>query len=54
MTTKPRECFKEHSCLTVQAGSIADYLPKYLEQIVQFGYAHTPYALDAPAHEATS
>lgn len=47
-----------HECRHVQqyeqAGSIAEYLPKYLRQIVQFGYAYAPYELDARAHEATS
>ena len=34
-----------------QAGSIAAFLPVYLQQIVQFGYARAPLELDARAHE---
>lgn len=34
-----------------QAGSIAAYLPKYLQQIAQFGYSDAPYEVDARAHE---
>lgn len=45
-----------HECRHVhqyeQAGSIAEYLPKYLQQIVQFGYTDAPYEVDARAHEA--
>ena len=45
-----------HECRHVQqyeqAGSIAAYLPKYLQQIVQFGYTDAPYEIDARAHEA--
>jgi hypothetical protein len=40
-----------HECRHVQqyeqAGSIAAYLPKYLQQIVQFGYTNAPYEIDA-------
>lgn len=47
-----------HECRHVQqyeqAGSIAEYLPKYLQQIVQFGYTDAPYEVDARAHEATA
>jgi hypothetical protein len=34
-----------------QAGSIAAFLPTYLQQIVQFGYANAPLEIDARAHE---
>ncbi len=34
-----------------QAGSIAAFLPVYLQQIVQFGYANAPLEADALAHE---
>lgn len=37
-----------------QAGSIAAYLPLYLQQIVHFGYANAPYEVDARAHEAAA
>ena len=44
-----------HECRHVQqyeqAGSIAAYLPKYLQQIVQFGYKDSPYEIDARVHE---
>jgi hypothetical protein len=44
-----------HECRHVhqyeQAGSIAAFLPRYLEQIARFGYANAPYELDARAHE---
>ena len=44
-----------HECRHVQqyeqAGSIAAYLAKYLQQIVQFGYRDSPYEVDARAHE---
>ncbi len=47
-----------HECRHVQqyeqAGSIAAYLPMYLQQIVQFGYASAPYEIDARAHEAAA
>jgi hypothetical protein len=33
------------------AGSIAAFLPGYLQQIVEFGYDKAPYELDARAHE---
>jgi len=33
------------------AGSIAAFLPVYLQQIVQFGYAKAPLEVDARAHE---
>ena len=36
-----------------QAGSIAAFLPGYLKQIVQFGYASAPLEHDARAHERT-
>ncbi len=36
-----------------QAGSIRDFLPGYLQQIVQFGYADAPLERDACAHERT-
>ena len=34
-----------------QAGSIADFLPVYLQQIVTFGYNNAPFEIDARAHE---
>jgi hypothetical protein len=34
-----------------QAGSIAAFLPGYLQQIVTVGYANAPLELDARAHE---
>ncbi|MFQ5962449.1 MAG: hypothetical protein ACE5MG_13750 [Candidatus Methylomirabilales bacterium] len=34
-----------------QAGSIAAFLPGYLQQIVAFGYTDAPLELDARAHE---
>lgn len=37
-----------------QAGSIAAFLPGYLQQIVQFGYAGAPLELDACAHERSN
>lgn len=47
-----------HECRHVhqyeQAGSIAAYLPRYLQQIAQFGYTHAPYEVDARAHEAAA
>jgi hypothetical protein len=33
------------------AGSIAAFLPIYLQQIVGFGYANAPFEADARAHE---
>ena len=47
-----------HECRHVQqyehAGSIAKYLPQYLQQIAQFGYTDAPYEVDARAHEAAA
>lgn len=44
-----------HECRHVhqyeRAESIATYLPKYLQQIVEFGYTDAPYEVDARAHE---
>jgi hypothetical protein len=44
-----------HECRHVsqyeRAGSIAAFLPLYLQQIVQFGYQDAPYEIDARAHE---
>jgi hypothetical protein len=34
-----------------QGGSIADFLPGYLLQVVQYGYENAPYERDASAHE---
>ena len=34
-----------------QAGSIAEFLPKYLQQIVTFGYHNAPFEKDACDHE---
>lgn len=36
-----------------QAGSIAAFLPRYLQQVVQLGYANTAFEKDASAHERT-
>lgn len=38
-----------HQC--EQAGSLAHFLPGYLQQIVEFGYAAAPLEQDARAHE---
>ena len=44
-----------HECRHVhqyeQAGSIAAFLPVYLQQIVRFGYFDAPYEVDGRAHE---
>ena len=44
-----------HECRHVHqyeaAGSIRNFLPAYLEQIVQYGYYDAPYESDARAHE---
>lgn len=44
-----------HECRHVYqyetAGSIAVFLPMYLQQIVQYGYGLAPFELDARAHE---
>jgi hypothetical protein len=44
-----------HECRHVYqyeaAGSIAAFLPKYLEQIATVGYAAAPFEVDARAHE---
>ena len=37
-----------------QAGSIAGFLPGYLQQVVQLGYANTAFEKDAKAHERES
>ena len=37
-----------------QAGSIANYLPQYLQQIVEFGYTGSPFEVDARAHESVA
>ena len=34
-----------------QRGSISTFLPVYLQQIVEFGYANCPFEMDARAHE---
>ncbi|MDD2882940.1 MAG: hypothetical protein PHQ58_21220 [Rhodoferax sp.] len=34
-----------------QAGSIASFLPAYLQQIVSVGYANAPFEIDARAYE---
>ena len=36
------------------AGSIAGFLPGYLQQVVQLGYANTAFEKDAEAHERES
>ena len=47
-----------HECRHVhqyeQAGSIAAYLPTYLQQIVSVGYENSPFEVDARAHELVS
>ena len=47
-----------HECRHVhqyeQAGSIAAYLPKYLQQIAQFGYTNAPYEVDARENETAA
>jgi hypothetical protein len=44
-----------HECRHVHqyevAGSIAAFLPTYLQQIVDFGYANAPFEVDARRHE---
>ena len=44
-----------HECRHVaqyeEAGSIENFLPIYLQQIVQFGYRDAPYEVDARQHE---
>lgn len=44
-----------HECRHVQqyeqAGSIAAFLPMYLQQIARFGYTNAPYEIDACAYE---
>jgi hypothetical protein len=44
-----------HECRHVyqyeSAGSIAAFLPAYLEQIVSFGYEQSPFEVDARTHE---
>ena len=44
-----------HECRHVhqyeQLGSIAAYLPVYLQQIVEFGYRDSPFEIDARDHE---
>lgn len=44
-----------HECRHVyqyeQAGSVAAYLPVYLQQIVDFGYTNAPFEIDARNHE---
>ncbi|MBI3353659.1 MAG: hypothetical protein HY034_02045 [Nitrospirae bacterium] len=37
-----------------QSGSIANFLPLYLQQIVEKGYANAPFEIDAKAHEIIS
>jgi hypothetical protein len=40
-----------HVCQYEQAGSIAAFLPVYLQQIVTVGYHNAPFEMDARAHE---
>ena len=40
-----------HACQYEQAGSIATFLPTYLQQIVTVGYLNAPFEVDARAHE---
>jgi hypothetical protein len=35
-------------------GSIAAFLPTYLQQIVDFGYANAPFEVDARRHEISA
>ena len=47
-----------HECRHVHqyeaAGSIASFLPIYLQQIVSYGYDRAPFEVDARAHEISS
>lgn len=47
-----------HECRHVyqyeQAGSIAAFLPQYLRQIAECGYANAPYEIDARTHEVAA
>ncbi len=43
------EC--RHTYQFEKAGSIAAYLPGYLEQVLRFGYWNAPYEIDARNHE---
>jgi len=51
------QCRKTQSCETPRSkpafGSLARFLPAYLQQIVDFGYATAPLEQDARAHEVT-
>lgn len=40
-----------HVCQYEQAGSIAAFLPVYLQQIVEVGYRDAPFEIDARSHE---
>jgi len=40
-----------HASQYEQAGSIAAFLPTYLQQIVAVGYHNAPFEIDARAHE---
>ena len=40
-----------HAYQYEQAGSVALFLPQYLEQIVNAGYHNAPFEIDARAHE---
>ncbi len=40
-----------HAYQYEQAGSMAAFLPEYLQQVVQLGYANTAFEKDARAHE---
>jgi len=46
-----------HECRHVhqyeRAGSIAEYLPIYLQQVAAVGYHNAPFEIDARAHELT-
>lgn len=48
-------CLLSHECRHVyqyeQAGSIAAYIPKYLREIVEYGYTNASYEKDAREHE---
>jgi hypothetical protein len=44
-----------HECRHVAqyetAGSIAEFLPQYLQQVAEYGYANAPFEIDARQHE---
>lgn len=40
-----------HACQYEQAGSIAAFLPAYLQQVITVGYHNAPFEIDARAYE---